>query len=114
MLKELIETKLQITDQITITNTVRFGTTTPKLLRIDLETLSMKRKILSKAVTLRQLNERDQFARVYIRPDLTPKQQEESKNLVEALKTQRQQDQGHLYKIQRGKIIKIGVNPNHH
>ena len=110
--KELIETKLQITDEITITEFVRFGKTTPKLLRIELETLSMKRKILSKATTLRQLPEGDKYAKVYIRPDLTPKQQEESKNLWEALKTQRLEDQGNLYKIRAGRIIKVGPNPN--
>ena len=71
----------------------------------------MKRKILSKATTLRQLPDDDKYAKVYIRPDLTPKQQEDSKNLWEALKTQRSEDPGNLYKIKTGRIIKVGPKP---
>ena len=70
--------------------------------------LTMKRKVLSTATKLRQLPESDKFAKVYIRPDQTPKQQEASKNLWEALKAKRILDPRHIYKIKRGVIIQTG------
>ena len=104
-ISDLID-KLELTD-IVITDHIRFGTTTPKLLKITVETLAMKRALLSKATTLRQLPENDKHAKVYIRPDLTPKQQKESKNLNLELKKRRDEDPAHSYKIVKGVIQQI-------
>ena len=108
--KELIANKLEITEAIRITDITRLGKITidkTRLLRISVESLAMKRLILSKATKLRTLPEADAFHKVYIRPDLTPNQQKESKNLYEQLKARRLQDPTHQFKIQRGKIIQI-------
>ena len=107
----LITEKLNIEDEITITQTTRLGAPReddkPRLLRIELATLSQKRKILSKATQLRNLEEEDDFAKVYIRPDLTPKQQTESKNLYERLKQKRLEDPDNTYVIRKQRIIKL-------
>ena len=106
-----LATALEITDNIVITDQIRFGDTTPKLLKITVQTLAMKRKLLSNAVRLRQLPEGNPFAKVYIRPDLTPKQQEVSKNLGTELKNVRDNDPANKYKIIRGVITKLPGNP---
>ena len=107
--QDLISNKLKVNEEIVITDSTRLGKVRsdgkPRLLRITLETLSMKRKILSTVTKLRQLEENDKFHKVYIRPDLTPKQQEESKNLYTQLKTTRELNPDNQYKILKGKII---------
>ena len=108
--KELIANKLEITEDVRITDTTRLGklrTGSSRLLRITVESLAMKRLILSKATKLRTLPATDAFHMVYIRPDLTPNQQKESKKLYEQLKARRLQDALHQFKIQKGKIIQI-------
>ena len=109
--KQLLSEKLEITEDIAITDITRIGNrrtdNKPRLLRIELSTLSQKRIILASATKLRQLNEEDPFARVYIRPDLTPKQQEASKNLYRELVAQREEDPDSRYKIKKGQIIKL-------
>ena len=67
----------------------------------------MKRAILANATKLRKLAEDDQFARVYIRPDLTPKQQVESKNLYTELTKVRDRNPTKTYKIKRGTIMEV-------
>jgi hypothetical protein len=109
-LKTLIETKMSCTEEeIIIKEITRMGRVRdddkPRFVRLKLETLAMKRKILSSATKLRQLPSTDIYAKVYIKPDLTKKQQQESKNLYEALKTKRLQDQANHYVISKGKII---------
>ena len=87
----------------------------PRLVKIAVETLTMKRKILANVTKLRDLPEDDNFAKVYVKPDLTPKQLQASKNLWEILQRTaknlqrtRREDQNHIYKIKYGKIIKVG------
>ena len=110
LLKTLIEEKLQIDDEITIKDITRLGNPrdddSPRLLKIELETLSMKRKILSCAIKLRNIPENDTFAKVYVKPDLTKKQQTESKNLKEKLDQWRIDHPEHRWQIYRGKITR--------
>ena len=113
LLKTLINDKLGIEDEITMTDITRLGNRRddglPRMLKIELQTLSMKRKILSCATKLRQLPEQDKFAKVFVKPDLTKKQQQESKNLYEILKKTRIDDPDNRYKIYRGNIIRTNV-----
>ena len=85
----------------------------PRLLKIFLKDLRTKKLILSKAVTLRESEDDYTKNNIYIRPDQTIKQQEESKNLRDQLKLKRQQNQvqGKTFKIQRGKIVEIEAVP---
>ena len=112
LLKTLIKDKLQITEEITIEEITRLGDPRdddkPWLLKIKLESLAMKRKVLSRATQLRQLPETDRFHKVYIRPDLTQKQQRDSKNLNDQLKAKRNADpdNNNQWVIYRGKIVK--------
>ena len=108
--KTLIETKMCCTEgEIIIHEITRMGKVRndqkPRFVRLKLETLAMKRKILASATKLRQLAPTDIYSKVYVKPDLTKKQQLESKNLYEALKTKRLQDQDNHYIISKGKII---------
>ena len=108
-LKVLIEDKLQIDDfDIKIEDVTRLGNIRddgkPRLLKITLETLEMKRKLLSCASKLRQLPDTDTYAKVYVKPDLTKNQQKESKNLYAKLLKQREEDPDNRWVIYRGKI----------
>ena len=66
-----------------------------------------RKQILSKAVTLR--NSEDEYIKenVFTRPDQTPKQQEESKNLRDQLKLTRRRNPGKTFKIHRGVIKEV-------
>ena len=70
---------------------------------------STRKQILSKAVTLR--NSEDNYVKeeVFIRPDQTHKQQQDSKNLRDQLKEIRTQNPTKTFKIQRGVIIELMV-----
>ena len=109
-LNTIIREKLDITENISITAVTRIGAIRPdkqRILRISLETLTGKRRVLQSATKLRNLDDADRYAKVFIRPNLTPKQQEESKNLYGLLKRTREEDPNNTYKIRRGQIIKV-------
>ena len=108
-IKTLFESKMNIQDEIVITEINRLGRTkpdgNPRLVKITLENLNMKRKILASATKLRNIPHDDKYAKVYVKPDLTKKQQAESKNLSEALKQKRLSDPTNQYIISKGTII---------
>ena len=81
----------------------------PRLLKIRMKDQKTRKLILSKAVTLRNSANEYVSQNVYIRPDQTLKQQEESKNLRDQLKLKRQQNQGRTFKIYRGQIKDVTV-----
>ena len=80
----------------------------PRLVKIALETLAMKRKILANVTKLRQLPDENKFSKVYVKPDMTPKQIQASKNLWETLQRTKREDPHHIYKIKKGEIINVG------
>ena len=82
------------------------------MLRFTLQEFKMRKLILSKAVTLRNLDTEDEYHKVYIKPDLTPKQVEASKNLVSQLKTVRGQNPTKKFKIIRGEICEVDEHGN--
>ena len=107
-INHLIQTKLNL--DFVITNVKRMGTYNPERVRpikITIERMEDKKLILSKATTLRELPEQDEFARVYIRPDLTKKQLTESKNLYAELKKIRDDQPEKRWKIFRGRIVEV-------
>lgn len=109
-LKTLIRHRLKVTEDIIITDTTRLGNRTTdkhRMLRFTLQNLKMKKIILSKATTLRQLNDDDDFYNVYIQPDLTPNQVIASKNLKKDLMKMREDNQEKRYKIIKGKVTEI-------
>ena len=72
--RNLIRNKLNITEEIAITDITRMGTEAQgktRWLKIILQQLKHKKLILSKATTLRNLDEDDEFSKVYIKPDLS-------------------------------------------
>jgi len=94
----------------TIKETSRIGTyqegrTRPVLLKFN--TLFEKRQVLSKAINLRQF---ENTKGVYIKPDLTFNQIQESKNLVEQLKKRRLDNPETDWTIHRGRIVERQVN----
>ena len=80
----------------------------PRLLKVFMKDQKTRKLILSKAVSLRNSESEHVRSQVFIRPDQTIKQQEESKNLREQLKVKKQNNQGKTYKIYRGTIIEVG------
>ena len=79
----------------------------PRLLRVTLKERAERKEILARAPQLRQVDEDDEFAKVYIRPDLTPQQLEQSKNLYMKLKEVREQEPTKKWKIQKGEIVEV-------
>ena len=97
-------------NDVQITNTTRLGEKKDnwnRLLRITLADLSMKKRILARATELRNLPPEDFYSKVYIRPDLTPKQLEASKNLYLQLKEVRENNPTKVFKIVKGAIKEI-------
>ena len=79
----------------------------PRLLKICMKDQRTRKLILSKAVTLRNSDTEYVSQNVYIRPDQTLKQQEESKNLRDQLKLKRQQNPEKTFKIYRGQVKEV-------
>ena len=107
--KELLDL-LKIDEEIHIVELIRMGkikTDRPRLIRVTFQDLAIKRKILAKATTLRNIPEESKFANVYIKPNLTAQQLQESKNLQEELRVRRLEEPNKRFKIQRGKIVQV-------
>ena len=103
-------------NDVNISNLTRLGEkkdNRDRLLRITVQDTATKKRILSRATELRNLPDEDYFSKVYLRPDLTPKQQEASKNLYATLLEVREQDPTNHYKISKGSIVKVGPKENH-
>ena len=83
----------------------------PRLLKIFMKDQRTRKLILSKAVSLRNSESEHVKTKVYIRPDQTVKQQEQSKNLRQELKLKRDHNQGKTYKIYRGAVIEVTPVP---
>ena len=104
---------LQIDEEIKIENLTRMGKSREgkhKPIRITLGNLSTKRKILAKASKLRDVPDGDKFARVYIKPNLTVRQWQDSKNLMEDLRVRRLAEPNKMLKITKGKIVEVQNN----
>ena len=84
-----------------------------RLFKITLSDVPTKKKILSRATELRNLPEEDQYAKVYIRPDLTPKQVECSKNLQKQLYEMREENKDRKFKIVKGQIKDVTEEQNY-
>ena len=74
----------------------------PRLLKVTLDSSETKRQVLTKAKTLRNSNRSD-LQKVYVSPDLTPKEREANKKLRAELKSRR--DEGEEVIIRNGKIV---------
>ena len=63
-------------NDVNISNLTRLGKKKDRdrLLRITVQDTATKKRILSRATELSILPDEDYFSRVYLRPDLTPKQ----------------------------------------
>ena len=107
-LKELFNL-LKLNDEVIVTEAIRLGEkrrdNKHRFLRVTLENLETKRKILAKATTLRDVPEGSDYHKVFIKPNLTVKQNEISKNLREDLRVRRLEEPTKRFKITKGKIV---------
>ena len=69
--------------------------------------MKTRKEILSKATTLRPSENVLVKDIVYIRPELTKSQLEQSKNLTALLRTKRTENPTRKFKIYRGEIIEV-------
>ena len=103
--------------EIRVTDMLRLGKPNGinkrRMLKVTLETLEMKREVLSKATRLRHVPENNQFYKVFIRPNLTKKQQDDSKNLQEKLEVVKKKYPNKKFKITKGEITEVTASPNH-
>ena len=73
--------------------------------------MKMRKTILSKATSLRQSANDHVKQHLYIRPELTNKQLEESKNLTTLLRAKKIAYPQGKFKIYRGEIIEVIITP---
>lgn len=107
-INEIIKDKLNL--DITVSNASRLGTYSrdkQRPVRVVVDSIDNKKKILSRAVRLREVDDSDKYARVYIRPDLTKAQLEVSKNLYGELLKKREQQPLKRWKIVRGVVVEV-------
>ena len=83
----------------------------PRLLKLSIRTQENRKKILQNATKLRNAEEEYIKTTIYISPDLTKKQQFESKNLRAELRAKRIEIPEKRFKIQRGRIVEIPPAP---
>lgn len=76
----------------------------PRLLKVTLDSIETKKQVLSKAKTLKN-SSRSDLQKVYVSPDLTPKEREANRKLREELKVRR--DKGDDVMIRNGKVIEV-------
>ena len=110
VVNHIIQDKLNVDEDFLITNAVRLGKKEEgkdRLLMIQVDSIQQKKAILRKATELRKLDEDDEHSNVYIRPDLTKKQIEMSKNLVTLLKKEREKNKDKHYKIRNWEIVEV-------
>ena len=112
---ELIEKELEI--RADIEQTVRIGKPRqqkpgedppqPRLIKIVFVTQRSRREVLVKNTKLRKSADEHVKEFVYIRPDMTKLQLEESKNLRDQLRKTKDENPNKIYKIHRGEIIEV-------
>lgn len=76
----------------------------PRMILAVMRNINDKKKVLSKAKEIRNSSE-ERYNTVFIRPDLTPRQRAESKNLQAQLMRRREDNPNKTYKIYRSEII---------
>lgn len=91
---------------VTITNAIRLGSkgAKPRLLKISVSSKREKGMILKNCVKLRNKSHPADIQRIYITPDLTPKEQQENKALRSQLLELNKS--GKHYKIKNGKVVR--------
>ena len=107
----LLENELNITPDIE--STERIGSKTlkgkpresPRLIRVKFVTQRSRREVLTEAINLRDSDNNQVKTEVYIRPDLTERQQKQSKNLRDTVKKVRRENPDKTYKIHKNKVI---------
>ena len=105
---------LKLNQEVNIKEAIRLGEkrrdNKQRFLKVTLEDLSVKREILAKATSLRNVPDDSDYAKVYIKPNLTVKQNEQSKNLQEELRARRLAEPTKKLKISKGRIIEVTNN----
>ena len=108
----LFEKELDITPDIE--KTERIGKpkeSEPRLLRIVFKTMRSRREILTKSIELRNSPNASVKNKIYVRPDMTPNQLTESKNLRDLLRKMRKANPNKKYVIKRNKIKEVTTSP---
>ena len=112
-LKELFGL-LKLNQEVNVTEAIRLGEkrrdNKHRFLRVTLENLGMKREILAKATSLRDVPEGNDYHKVFIKPNLTVKQNEIAKTLQAELRERRLKETTKKFKISKGKIVEVPTN----
>ena len=83
------------------------GDGTPRLLKLFMRTQENRKSILQNAKKLRQSEDDDVKAKVFINPDMTTKQQLEAKNLRLQRNKLREENPQKTYRIKRGVVVEV-------
>lgn len=102
--REIFANTLQVTSKVT--NAVRLGKKGEKtrLLKITVDSEKDKASILRNAMKLRSCDSPDHLKKIFITPDMTPKEREENKNL--RAKLSELNKDGNNYRIKNGQIVR--------
>ena len=88
---------------------VRLGKKIPgkhRLTKVTLDSVKAKRDVLANA---KKLHDSESWKRVFITPDLSPKERQKNKDLREDLQRRMEEGEENLV-IRRGQIVKIGTS----
>ena len=108
----LFEKELNITPEIEKTERIgKAKENEPRLLRMVFKTMRSRREILTKSIELRNSPNMSVKNKIYVRPDMTPNQLTESKNLRDLLRKMRQANPTKRYVIKRNKIKEVTSSP---
>ena len=91
---------------VEVESAVRLGKKDPgktRLLKVDVSSEKMKKMVLRNSVKLRDESNPDYIKKIFITPDLTPKEQEENKLLREKLF--KMNKGGKVFRIKNGQIV---------
>ena len=105
--KQMIATCLKL--DVTPEKVTRLGQpdhNKPRMILAVMNNMNDKKKVLGKAKEIRNSTE-DKYKTVFIRPDLTPRQRANSKNLQAQLMRRREDNPNKTYNIYRSEIIEI-------
>ena len=79
----------------------------PRLLKLFMRTQENRKSILQNAKKLRQSEDEDIKAKVFINPDMTTKQQLEAKNLRLQRNKLKEENPEKIYRIKRGVVVEV-------
>ena len=106
-LKEVQQIAAALNASVKVSGCIRLGARQEKVkrpLKVELKTVGEKVALLKASRGLRSVKK---YEKVFINPDLTPKERENDKKIIKQLKETRKKNPNKRFKISQGKIVEV-------